>query len=86
MGMGFSGDTEVSRAAAIKCFEIPSRGTREASQSLYCPSPGLTSLHPLPGFIFCPRGTFDRIFVLAAIHACLSIWPAFTSARRSSDI
>src|ERR1039457_1940083 len=31
-------------------------------------SPGLASLHPLPGFIFCPRGTFDRIVVLAAIY------------------
>ena len=34
-------------------------------------SPGLTSLHPLPVFIFCPRGTFDRIFVFVAI--CLPV-------------
>jgi hypothetical protein len=37
-------------------------------------SPGLASLHPLPGFIFCPRGTFDRIFVFAAIYPPFP-WP-----------
>jgi hypothetical protein len=43
-------------------------------------SPGLTSLHPLPVFIFCPRGTFDRIFVFAAIYSYPSPRRQFTRA------
>jgi len=44
MGMRFSDNTKLSRAAAIKCFQIPARRMREASQSVYCPSPGFNGV------------------------------------------
>jgi hypothetical protein len=50
-GVRFSDHTKLSRAAASKCFQVPSRRMREASQSVYCPSPGFNGVRPIVRFL-----------------------------------